>query len=181
MKQGGGKAKGSQFERDVCKALSLWVTGGLKKDCFWRSAMSGGRATVARAKGDLVRQAGDITAVGVEGHVLTDYWYIECKHYRDLNLTSFFLEARGALYGFWVHAANEALKYNRRPMLIAKENGRPTLLIVTRHTMVGWVRGEPQVTVRWSTLGPMCEVWLFSEVLAKQFMRPVLKADADSD
>src|SRR5215216_6431446 len=38
--------KGPQWEREVCRALSLWVTNGERVDVFWRSAMSGGRATV---------------------------------------------------------------------------------------------------------------------------------------
>ena len=52
MRKGGGKAKGSSFERLICKELSLWITGGEHQDVFWRSAMSGGRSTVAMKKGD---------------------------------------------------------------------------------------------------------------------------------
>jgi hypothetical protein len=51
MRKGGGKQKGSQFERDVCRELSLWVSHGKQEDVYWRSAMSGGRSTVAALKG----------------------------------------------------------------------------------------------------------------------------------
>ena len=46
MRKGGGKEKGSSFERLVCKRMSMWLSKGERDDLFWRSAMSGGRATV---------------------------------------------------------------------------------------------------------------------------------------
>jgi hypothetical protein len=42
-------AKGSGFERQLCKMLSTWISEGKTDDVFWRTAGSGGRATV-RAK-----------------------------------------------------------------------------------------------------------------------------------
>jgi hypothetical protein len=121
-----GKQKGSQFERDVCKALSLWVTHGKRTDAFWRSAMSGGRATVHK-HGD-VRQAGDITAVAPEGHKLTDSHYIECKFYKDLNFDGL-IKGSGKLLDFWEKTLLQATRYQRIPVLIAKQNMLPTLLI----------------------------------------------------
>jgi hypothetical protein len=77
MSNGRSKAKGSSFERDICKRLSLWVSDGEEQDCFWRSAMSGGRSTVANRRGvKLNRQAGDITSTSPEGHALTDKFFI---------------------------------------------------------------------------------------------------------
>ncbi len=129
MKSGGGKQKGSSFERTVCKLLSRWISNGERDDLYWRSAMSGGRATVAKKKGIDVRQAGDITAVAPEGHVLTDLFYIECKSYRDLQIDSFILDNRGKLAEFWRIAMREAKRYDRRPMLIAKESRRESIII----------------------------------------------------
>ena len=85
MRPGMGKAKGSAFEREVCKKLSLWITDGKMDDCLWRSAISGGRATIAHRKGKVVRQGGDICAVSLEGHVLTNKWYIENKHVKKME------------------------------------------------------------------------------------------------
>lgn len=121
------KQKGGEFERETCKHLSLWVTGGERRDSFWRSAMSGGRATVAKGA---VRQAGDICAVAEEGHSLTDRFYLECKFYKDLNIDRFFLEAKGAMAGFWRTTCQEAEKYGKVPALIAKQNLYPTLFLV---------------------------------------------------
>jgi hypothetical protein len=123
------KAKGSQFEREVCKLLSRWVSHGKRDDCFWRSAMSGGRATVAKRKGTDIRQTGDICAVSPEGHALTDIYFIECKFYKDLKITSFILDNKGPLAKFWKEACKKAGWHNHIPMLIAKENNRKILII----------------------------------------------------
>ena len=129
MRRGGGKQKGSAFERKVCRLLSLWMSHGEKEDLLWRSAMSGGRATVAKKKGIDIRQAGDITAVAPEGHALTDLFYIECKNYRDLQIDSFILDNRGKLAEFWRIAVREADRHERCPMLIAKENRRHPIIM----------------------------------------------------
>lgn len=124
-----GKGKGQQFEREVCVKLSEWVTGGKRKDVFWRSAMSGGRATVSRGQ---VRQAGDICAVSEEGYELTKLCYFECKFYKSLNLQLFLLHGAGPLATFWDRTMREAEEYYRHPVLIAKENGEVPLVIVPR-------------------------------------------------
>jgi hypothetical protein len=44
-------AKGGDFERLICKKLSLWWSKGKTDDLCWRSSQSGGRATVRHRKG----------------------------------------------------------------------------------------------------------------------------------
>lgn len=134
--KGMGKRKGSAFEREVCKKLSLWVSGGKNADLFWRSAMSGGRATVARKNGKLVRQAGDVCAVTPEGHPFTDFWYIECKHYKTIDLGQFVVTYKGKLAEWWKKARREARAYGKEPMLIVKQNGWPAMLF-TRPGLCG--------------------------------------------
>jgi hypothetical protein len=124
---GKGKRKGSKFERVICKLFSRWVSGGKREDLFWRSAMSGGRATVARGK---VRQSGDLTAVAPEGHVLTDYWFIECKTGFGLSVGLFLLRGMGPLAKFWKVARREAVKYGKEPMLVARQSGLPTIVVM---------------------------------------------------
>lgn len=131
MKAGGGKQKGAQFERAVCVALSRWVTGGKREDCFWRSAMSGGRSTVARQKGkSLGAQAGDVTATYLSGHKLTEKYLIECKFYKDLQIESFLINGKGNLATFWDQVVADADAFAKIPMLVAKQNRMPTLLIM---------------------------------------------------
>lgn len=80
MKKGGSKRKGGKFERDMGKALSLWWTDNATDDVFYRTASSGGRATV-RAKGKKATygQYGDLQAVDPIGKPLMDLCVIECK------------------------------------------------------------------------------------------------------
>lgn len=120
------KEKGGKFERLICRSLSLWVTRGKRGDCFWRSAMSGGRATV---HGTGVRQSGDIACVAPEGHVFTDLFIAECKHERNLDLFAFVLLRRGRLWRYWQKLSKLALARNKYAMLIAKQNRVPTIVI----------------------------------------------------
>lgn len=167
MKAGGSKAKGSSFERRVCKELSLWVSGGEHEDVFWRSAMSGGRATVASRRGvKLRRQAGDITATAPEGHVLTDRFYIEVKHVKALDFLSFFTRNTGSLAKYWKTAKREARRHGLLPMIIAKQNSLPTILMTT-------LGGVDQLTnlpngTRHVKYG-VVEVWRYEDVLAMTF------------
>lgn len=124
------KQKGGEFERQVCKTLSLWVSDGKRKDLFWRSAMSGGRATIA-GKGELSRQCGDICAISPEGHKLTDPYYIECKFLKDLQMRWFMIGVGGrdSLLTFWRQTCEQAKQYKKKPMLIARQNNFPTLVL----------------------------------------------------
>lgn len=128
--KGSGKRKGTAYERKICNALSKWVSNGKRHDIFWRSAISGGRATTAYKKGQILsRQAGDICAVSPEGHDLTNLFYFELKHYRSLQL-GHALISEGLLMKFWELTAGQAVIYDRKPVLIAKQNHFPTLIIV---------------------------------------------------
>lgn len=129
MVPGAGKRKGAAFEREVCTKLSLWVTAGKRKDCFWRSAMSGGRATVhAKKGGNMHSQIGDISAVAPEGHAFLKRFMIECKFIRDLNLQAAAVSGAGPLYDFWIKLALDAVRAGKSPLLIAKQNRLPTLV-----------------------------------------------------
>jgi hypothetical protein len=155
------KQKGSAFERKICVELSLWVTQGKQRDCFWRSAMSGGRATVQKRAGRSIRQSGDITAVAPEGHVLTNQFCIECKHVKKLDIASFILNNRGALAKFWKQACKQARDHLRQPLLIAKENGRDALVICRPHGLRMYCVSEAK------TISP--EIRFLSELLNMKF------------
>ena len=140
MRKGGGNQKGSSFERKICKALSLWVSNGEHEDLFWRTAMSGGRATVARKKGRSVRQSGDICAVDKDGHPFTDKWYIETKAYKKIDFDSFIIKRKGKLAKWWTICKREAKHYERNPMLIVKQNGWPWLVVTKCHAVSHWCK-----------------------------------------
>lgn len=120
-----GKQKGASWEREVCKNLSLWLSGGAQEDVLWRSSMSGGRSTVAYARGKrLAAQAGDISCIHSIGQKFVDKFMSECKFVRDLNLKGL-LTGKGHLVEFWAEAKKQADRYGKLPMMIAKQNRLP--------------------------------------------------------
>jgi hypothetical protein len=155
--------KGPGFERHICKLLSLWVSGNKDADLFWRSAISGGRATQSAKRGQLLtRQAGDICSIGPAGHALTDRFFIECKHRKDLNIQSFLLGGKtGSMAKFWRKACKEAKQHGKTPLMIAKQNNTPTLVI----TPANCLPCETLATVH----GPRCDISLLGDMLAMPF------------
>lgn len=162
MKAGGGKQKGTDFERQMCTKLSLWVSHGNNKDLFWRSAMSGGRATIALRSGRKIKPAGDICAVHEDGHIFTDYYLVDCKHYKDLNIDRFIIGS-GMLFNFWTKLRQQAKDHGRKPMLVARQNNFPILMLLEME----WVVAFPMIAVVRDTA-----VCLFEEVMATRFREP---------
>jgi hypothetical protein len=132
VKPGGGKGKGSGFERKVCVTLSRFVDPGGEDTIFWRSAMSGGRATVQGRKGIANKtQLGDITCVHEKGAFLTEMFVIECKFYGNLDLVAFLFKGKGKLREFWDVLVKQADKHGKNPLLIARQNRLDTLMLTT--------------------------------------------------
>lgn len=129
MKRGGGKQKGSAFERQVCKDLSLWLSGGKHDDWFWRSAMSGGRATVGKKAGNIrSQQAGDISAIeGLRASLFAKRFYMECKHVKSLDMHGLPFR-RGFLFRCARSALREAICYDKTPLLFVKQNRLPAMV-----------------------------------------------------
>ena len=130
-KPGYGKSKGSGFEREICKKLSLWISDGERDDCFWRSAMSGGRASVQFKKGkDNKSQVGDISPITALGEKLLDKFVVECKAYRNIRIDSLIYGTpkHDSLLEFWLQLVKVCDEANKHPMLIFKENGKNTIL-----------------------------------------------------
>lgn len=140
MRSGAGKSKGNAFERDVCRKLSLWVSDGARDDLFWRTAASGGRATfISRASGGTklaAAQAGDVTAIDLAGFPLASQVVIECKFYKRLQITEGLVKGTGYLAQFWQRVCDEARTYGKQPVLVAKQNLLPALLIVRADSLL---------------------------------------------
>ena len=80
--------KGSSFEREICKQLSLWWTYGIRDDVFWRTSGSGARAKTRSKTGkETFGQYGDIQATDPIGQKLIDVCSIELK--RGYNKSTF--------------------------------------------------------------------------------------------
>lgn len=164
------KQKGGQFERDICKALSRWLSNGTREDLFWRSAMSGGRSTVAAKGGKkLNAQCGDITSVDPLGNILTDDCYFECKHLKHFSLDDLIKGNMSAksLLTIWNTTKTEAERYNdRNPVLIFRQNLWPTILC-TDHIGVDFFNADDLV---FATAPPHRMRFIrFDELLMKPF------------
>lgn len=170
-KGGYGKRKGSAFERLVCKQLSQWVSHGKQDDLFWRSAMSGGRATFAASQGKkLINHAGDIVATSPLGNLLLDEFMVECKFYNTLRFDLFFLQSQGILQRFWRRAVKDGRKFGKQPMLIVKQNNFGAYMLVPRGCFADLVQDVsdlPMVRImRWNT---SIDVALLDHVLQCRF------------
>ena len=133
-------SKGSAFEREICKRLSLWWTQDEPEpqdDVFWRTSNSGGRATVRSRKGKRTRQHhGDVCAVDERGRPFTDLVTIELKRgYNRATLQDLLDKPDGAAeqtHEAWLRKAREnseaAGSYSW--LLIVKRDKREPLVLM---------------------------------------------------
>jgi len=124
-----GKAKGSGYERDICKMLTMWLTGKDKPYVWWRSPSSGALATITAQNPNLT---GDIISVLPEGNFLTDRFSIEIKTgYPKSSFNKFFSNAKNnEIEMFWKQAVNDASKSNKEPMMIYKKDRKEPLIFL---------------------------------------------------
>lgn len=82
------QGKGSTFEREICRTLSLWWSDNERDDLFWRAATSGAMATSRSKKGkSTFGQHGDVQATDPIGQPLLDVFTIELKRgYNSFSL-----------------------------------------------------------------------------------------------
>lgn len=127
MKQGGGKSKGGNFEREIARYLTKWLTGQDKEYYFYRSPSSGAVSTVSACNGEI---SGDIISVKPEGRVLTDLFSIELKTgYDDVDLLKMFKSNKNNTFDdFWVQCIRDSRRANRYGMLIFRKKGYPTIM-----------------------------------------------------
>lgn len=132
-----GSKKGSGFERDMCKQLSLWWTNGKRDDIFWRTAGSGARAkTRSKQKQSTFGQYGDVQATDPIGQPLMNLVTIELKRgYPKETFANIVEESRIAnskVCGFiqFVNQARADSKNAKTPywLLISKRNMREAII-----------------------------------------------------
>jgi hypothetical protein len=128
MKKGAGKRKGSSFEREFCKELSLWWTDGKDKDVFWRTHSSGARHGISE-------ECGDVMAVKECGHPLMDKVMFELKHWNrnDLLLDLIREGKKSELLDAWYKCIKEADSFNRLPILVLKITNKTTICIFKKY------------------------------------------------
>ena len=123
-----GKRKGSAFEREISKRLSIWWSHGKSDNLFWRTQSSGGRATQRLKKGlSTGNQGGDVTSSDPSTHEFSSILYIECKTYKDIGFWAPFTGSKGGFLEWWKKTRDNAYHEGKWPVLIVKENNKPTL------------------------------------------------------
>lgn len=137
------QGKGSEFERRLCKTLSLWWSHGERDDLYWRSSMSGGRATFrARKNKTTAGHYGDITSTDALGSELTSLCVIEAKcGYNHASVGDMLEVSKKNAKPMWEQWLCQVLKENelakrRAWMLITKRNQRETVIYIPWHLFV---------------------------------------------
>ena len=131
--------KGSNFEREICKLLSLWWTNNKREDVFWRTSGSGARATTrSKTKQTTFGQYGDIQATEPIGQPLIDLCTITLKRgyskstFADLVEESTTHNAKHCMYAKFIKQARH--DHNRAGsftwMLIVKRDRRKPIVII---------------------------------------------------
>ncbi len=133
-----GKGKGSAFEREICKQLSLWWTKGKRDDVFWRSTTSGARATVRNRKGQKTfGQYGDVQATDPIGQPLLDVCTIELKRGYTKDTIANILDApKKAIKQMYEKFIDQATKDYKKAgsifwMLIVKRDRKESVVYIS--------------------------------------------------
>jgi hypothetical protein len=133
--------KGSQFERDMCRLFSRWVSGGEREDLFWRTSQSGGRATACSRRGAALKSKGFYGDMSLEdadhptAKLFADNVSVEFKRgYNRASIQDIIdLPARAAtrtMEYFLEQAARDAEASDRLWMLVWKRDSRDPIVVL---------------------------------------------------
>lgn len=121
-----GKKSGSEWERKICKFLTVWATGQEKPYVFWRTPGSGSFVT-NKVSTDA---SGDIISILPEGRFFTDIISCEAKTgYEDTDLFKHFKSNKNnTIEMFWSQCIRDSRVANKYGMLIYKKKGYPSII-----------------------------------------------------
>lgn len=122
-----GKAKGSEFERSICKRLSLWLTGKEKPVVFWRSPASGGLGTIKTAE----NVSGDIVSISDVSKWVCEKFSIECKNgYPSADLFKHIKNniKNDEIEQFWEQCIRDSRTENKHGILVFKKKGNQPII-----------------------------------------------------
>jgi hypothetical protein len=138
VRKGGGKAKGSSFERYVGVRLSLWLTEGERTDLFSRNVLSGGRFTNQAKKGLELAIPGDLAAAHPLAIEFITKFMVECKHHKNINLDVYLFDTqqKSSLAKIIDKALAEAKLANVVPLIVVKQNNRDAAVLM-QHAVGG--------------------------------------------
>lgn len=132
--------KGSPFEREIARRLSLWWSDGQAEDWFWRTAGSGGRATNRAKQGKATANGGgDICAQTKEAQNLLDLVTFELKRGYNTATVSDLLDIEGGgVMGKFIEQARKSASLAGTPYwaVIHKRDRREALLITNMRDLL---------------------------------------------
>jgi hypothetical protein len=132
--------KGSQFEREISRALSEWWVPG-RDDIFWRTHGSGARATTRAKRGkQTAGQHGDICASDPAGADLMRLFVFSLKTgYSGDTIHDIFDDpetqtSRASAWGVWIYEARESAELAGVPYwaVISKRKARDPIIVLPR-------------------------------------------------
>ncbi len=133
--------KGSNFEREIARELSIWWSEGKNDAVFYRSNASGARFTQRKKAGkDTANQAGDLSFTDSEGELLIQNFNFELKtgygSKTKSGITRWdaldFIDSQQKepiLKKMWVQCYHDAVATNRKPVLIFRRNNRKPCIV----------------------------------------------------
>ena len=138
-----GHGKGSEFERKICKALSLWWTDGERDDVFWRTSTSGARAkTRSKTKQGTFGQYGDIQATDPVGQPLIDMFTFELKiGYKGASVADILDKGPKSAKQHWEKWIEQVIQDHENAgsiswALITKRDRREPLIFIPQKTII---------------------------------------------
>lgn len=161
MRPGGGKRKGSAFERRIAEKIGEWLYDD--KFALWRTTNSGGRATV-RSKAAL--HPGDIgPAKGVARRFPLS---VECKFTQTWSFQDLLTRPKTApLFKFWKQAEDAAGK-TFWPWLVFTRNHAPDFVMCSEGFRLVHFRALRNLTVlsaRPTPLDHRVHIYLLADVI----------------
>lgn len=188
----GRAAKGSDFEREICKRLSMWWTDQKRDDVFWRSSQSGGRATQRRKFGkDTYGSEGDVAAVDPIGTPLLEFATIELKRGSSIGCAGDLIDVRDseAIRPFEA-AINQAVEAHHAAkslgwILLCKRDHRKEMVYIQTKIFsmlakkIAGLTDPPivQFGIFVNCQGTMCETRYFIAMSLVHFLERVKPAD----
>ena len=140
-KKASGSKKGTPFEREICKEISLWWSWGQRDDLVWRTATSGGRATSRFETSELDTQYafGDLAPTHKDIYPLFDFLLFEVK--RGYNKTLDVMEEVDfpshlvkipQIQDWWATAQRDAIRAGRpETIIVGKRDHRKNYCVIS--------------------------------------------------
>jgi len=120
------KSIGNNYERDVAKKLSLWLSEGKNDDVCWRDLGSGNRATLRSKQGKDTTRHGDFVPTDLNYKFFFDRFCIDSKSYKEWN--PIFINEKNmksnSILNQWVKVCIESQE--KIPMMICHIRDRKT-------------------------------------------------------